>query len=251
MPRSRKRDASAVSVTVRPNTDGGSSKKTKSVNTKSRYSSSKKYYNNPTKNGSTRTVELVGCYRTTKALTRNTVASIITPANDIFSVQPMGRDQMFAMYQKAYVKSTEQEAFVNVPTYGVNNGLTTFIVNHWVDNQSATSADLQTSNERCLSKDGKHVVKTRHVLADGNDVGLVEDVIHTKVEGTTMGITHRGFNEPDCSQGPTAGPTLLWYFHLEIYAVTDSGTVTYANVPYETVTRFNCIFWDPVELATS
>jgi len=256
MPRGRKRDANAVQVTVRPNADGGSAKKTKTFNTKSRYSTSKKFFNKPSKNGTTRTVDLVGSYRAVKAVARNTIASIVQPANDINTIQPMGRDQMFAMYSKAYVKSAEQEVYLQLPmanNVGTNPMFVT--INHWCDNNGSASADEAESTQRCLSKDGKHIVKTRLPMnASSSDqvAQVAEDVVHSKCMGTTMGVTHRGFNEPDASQTASSAPTLLWYFHLEIYVMnnTDS-TQTYFDTQYSTVTNYNCIFWDPVELAVS
>lgn len=248
----RKRDANAVQVTVRPNGDSTARMKKAKTSSTKKYQSSKKYFVKPNVSGAKRAVELIGSILSNTAMSKNTICSVVTPANDIFTNQPMGRDQMFTMYNKAYVKGASQEAYVRIPNHSQDNLYGWFfIVNHWCDNNANASASEAESTQRCLSKDGKHVVKCRGGLESTFFNNGVEDVIHTKVEDVTKKQTRLGFDEPDVHQTSGAAPDVKWYFHLEVYGTTQNADTFLFNMEYQTVNTYDTIFFDPVELAVS
>lgn len=254
MPKGRKRDANAISVTVRPNTDGV--KKPKTSVTKGGYTSRKKYYAKVNGQSKTRTCDLVYSNVITTPMTKNTLTSQVTTGNDITTLQPMGRDQMFAMYDKVYVKSATQEAYVMMPVATQPGGAyeqASFIVNHWVDGNSSASASLAESTQRCLSHDGNHVIKYINSMnASATVQGYLNGMpIHSKISGGTKSITHRGFDDPDLAHGSAGTPTTMWYFHLEIYPNDNANTQVYLDTDVEKITKFECIFFDPKELAVS
>lgn len=246
MPRSRKRDANAVQVTVRPNNEGS-----KRSATKKNYTSNKKYFKKMSENGQKRSVELTNTFVGTTNLTVNTVATAAIAANDITTIQPMGRDQMFTIYNKCYVKDVSQDMYFRIPYSATSTRAITWIINHWVDNNSGTSATVQESSERCLSHDGKHVVKASYSADSGDDVNSTMEVVHTHIEGGTKRIMNRGFDDPDLTCSAGSGPTSLWYIHYEVYPNEFAGTATFPSTDFERVTKFECIFYDPKELGVS
>jgi len=258
MPKGRKRDANSIQVTVRPNTEG--TKKSKTTVTKGGYTSRKKYYAKVNGQSKTRTCDLQYSAIISTPYTKNTLASQITTGNDITTLQPMGRDQMFAMYDKVYVKSATQEAYVMMPVATQPGGSyeqASFIVNHWVDGNSSASASLAESTQRCLSHDGNHIVKAIYAIegGSGSTVGTQPYLngvpIHSKISGGTKSITHRGFDDPDLAHGSAGTPTTMWYFHLEIYPNDNANTQVYLDTDVEKITKFECVFFDPKELAVS
>lgn len=253
MPRGRKRDANAIQVTVRPNTDG--TKKSKTSVTKGGYTSRKKYYAKVNGQSKTRTCELVFSDLTHTPYTKNSLRTVQFPANDITTNQPMGRDQMFALYDKVYVKSAKQEVYICPPVVTpVTPSTGAFIVNHWVDGNSSASATEAESTQRCLSHDGNHIVKYWSGT-NSNDAYYAATVngvpIHSKIEGGTKSITHRGFDDPDLAHNSAGSPTTLWYFHLEIYPKDDVNSATFIDNDIQKITTFECVFFDPKELAVS
>jgi len=258
MPRGKKRDANAIQVTVRPNTEG--TKKSKTTVTKGGYTSRKKYYAKVNGQSKTRTVNLQYSTILSTPYTRNTVSSQVTTGNDITTLQPMGRDQMFALYDKVYVKSAVQEAYVSVPIASLAAGsfkTGTFIVNHWVDGNSSASASLAESTQRCLSHDGNHFVRIMEAIEGGNGSSIGTQAylngvpIHSKISGGTKSITHRGFDDPDLAHNSAGAPVTSWYFHLEMYPNDAAGTQSYTDCDVEKLTNFECVFFDPKELAVS
>lgn len=248
MPRGKKRDANAIQVTVRPNTDGTSKK------AKTSYSR-KKVFTKVNKPGTTRTVQLVHCGNIDQALTRNAIAQTEFKANDIFTNQPMGRDQMFAMYDKCYVKSVSQDAYIGLPNCNHDGfHLLEFVINHWIDNNPSASASLEESSERCISRDGKHIVKAGVKYDSDYDQNYnIHDTVHSYVEASTKRILNRGYEDPDNAQTSSGGPTALYYIHLEMYARTLAGdvTATFHEVHIEKTTKYECLFFDPKDLAVS
>lgn len=237
MPRGRKREA-GVNVTVTPMKKG----KTMAQKTyRSRKSVSTKISDNKVK----RTVIMPYSSNNNAGMTANTIKSYVINANDIFTTQPMGRDQLFALYDRAYVKSSEIEVLF-CPTFTGSTGNKVSQMQVWADTNSSASASEAESVQRCLAHGGKHVVKT---LLKQSDSGItMYDPMKVKMMDYTKKVTGHGFESDELSQTSSAAPENKWYWHIEMIQDVDSDTFP-PKLLYTTNTE--AVFYDPKELAVS
>lgn len=228
--------------------DGGVKKKAK-MSAKTSYRSRKSVSTKVSSNNSTRTVVMPYSSRNNAGMTAGTIKSYVVNANDIFTTQPMGRDQMFALYDKAYVKSSSIDVqFVpNIRTSVSTCEAVQMMV--WCDTNSSASASEAESVQRCLAHGGKYVVRGYKTNGDGADSwGLVFEPMRASLSDYTKKVTGHGFGSDELSQTASAAPENKWYWHIEAITQTDSPAEP-PQLLYQV--NFETLFYDPKELAVS
>lgn len=182
-------------------------------------------------------------YGTKAGLNAGAVMNLSYPCNDIHYNKPMGHDQYFSLFDHCYVKGgrIKYKFGCNTP-----NGAK-FIINCWVDDNSVVSSSIFESTERCIAHNGQH-----HFAILGGDVPPGQKDISGSIKYSTKDVTHHGFENVDLSNTSSASPAMLYYFHFEIWNIG----ITIANdgdnaISWEHSTEFDCLFYDPKELAIS
>ena len=126
---------------------------------KSAYVSRKRNTELISSNTSKRTVIMPGSHNSTLSMGPNEVKHVLIQANNIYHTQPMGRDQMFAIYDRAYVKSSAIDVAWSPPAIwresGANNGSYIAELNVWCDTNANISVSQAESQQRCISHGGK------------------------------------------------------------------------------------------------
>lgn len=239
MARGRKREAGVI-VTATP------IKKRKQI---TGYQSRKKVSTKVSDNSQRRTVVMPYSAKSTTAITADTVSSTVLNGNDIFTLQPMGRDQMFGLFDKAYVKSSKLKVWV-APSFQITD-LTNdlFRLNVWCDTNSAASGSIVESTQRCEAHGGKTICKvlqTAYQSAVGVSIAY-DTPMYIEMEAFTKQVTGHGFGSDELSQTNGAAPENKWYWHIEKYG----GVTSQENMLQEYILDFDTIFYDPKELNVS
>jgi len=210
-----------------------------------KYKSRKSVATKISQNGKTRTVEMPWSRQSVFALTADTISSTVIAANDLYAVQPMGRDQMFALYDKAYVKGCEIEITFapGSDTASSSSGLVQ--LNVWADTNPGASGSINESIQRCLAHGGKRDALMYTAKTDGDQSGFIRPMKVT-MSAFTKAITNHGMESDELSQLITGGPENKWYFHVEKVCNKNTEQCTMIEVA-----KFNTVFYDPKELAVS
>lgn len=236
MARGRKREAGVI-VTATP------IKKSKKI---SGYQSRKKVSTKVSDNSQKRTVIMPYSAKSTASITADTILSVVLNANDIFTTQPMGRDQMFALFDKAYVKGSKLKVWVAPFMQHTSEQNDLYRLNVWCDTNSTASGSIVESTQRCMAHGGKTVCKQIVVPASAAEYNAMTSPMYLEMEAYTKQVTGHGFESDELSQTASAAPENKWYWHIERYSGYSS-----ANNILEYVTESNTIFYDPKELAVS
>lgn len=173
-------------------------------------------------------------------ITAGSLWSGVITCNDITTTdQPMGRDQMFTLFEKAYVKNFKFQAAI-----GNNTSSSQLTACMWIDDHNTTSSTKAQSIQRAKSHNG--MVKDRFY---GSSIG--PGGLYLSVSGNSFNELKSGFNEPDNWCTATTGPTNKYYAHIEIWNGSTALPATAAGLQVEFKSEYEVIYFDPVELATS
>jgi len=164
--------------------------------------------------------------------------------NDISSngLQPMGRDQLFALFDKAYVKSVN--ARINM---GFNTSSAQVVLAVWFDTVTTQTTSAPTAVERAMSHKG-----TVKYFNGGSNLN---STMHTvQATGYTKQLTGLGFKEGEtiCYEGTSPASDGQMYLHVEVWNIgTTNLDANGSGLQINWDFVYDTIFYDPKELAVS
>lgn len=153
--------------------------------------------------------------------------------------QPLGFDQMTALYNSFYVESSSIEVdqiTLNAGTNSAVAGLGHVLV--WADTNLSGASSWYNAHERCAAAGGK--VRRWNSTYNYSFSPL-------KLKASTKSILARG-EDQDTSGSASADPTTQWYWHIELW----SEDVSVARVvALNLKVTYNAVWSEPVALASS
>lgn len=177
------------------------------------------------------------------ALPSDGLHSFWWPVNDLTAVtgiEPMGRDQLFGMYEEVFVKSVRAKYKTNCGTDNVN-----LQVCSWYDTNPSASTSGKHSAERCLSFGGN----VDYVMLAGE-----QEMPFRSIYGSARKLQLADMKESDarCTAGTAPASMNLWYWHLEVNNLSTTAVPAAAgglNISY--YLEFDTVWIKPANITTS
>jgi len=143
--------------------------------------------------------------------------------------QPMGFDQVMAIYKKYYVKGSKLKvracAITTSAASPYNNSAVMCV---WADTVPYNVVDSQITTERCLAHGGR-TMRISNIYSEDK---------YIRMGSTTKGVTEYGMDDDRASGTDGTDPELVWYWHVVIIPGTQSADVPLSleiEIEYDTI----------------
>lgn len=169
---------------------------------------------------------------------------LLQVANDITtSQQPMGRDQLFGYYSRAYVKGCKVTLQIGCSSSAIK-------IHHcsWFDKVATAPTNASDAIERCKSFGGSFMTSYATYPGTNSTHGKVSSAT------STFAMNHNGMDEPDnyCDSANAPGASAQYYWHGYIFNSSTANIDAGGNgVSYNYLMEFDVIWTEPKIIAVS